>query len=98
MSKSSVVLGANPIGIEQLESVARGGARASLSAEARRAIARSRDRLASVLHDGEPHYGVNTGFGSFSRQRISAGDLADLQRHLVRSHAAGVGHPLPREV
>jgi histidine ammonia-lyase len=98
MSKSSVVLGANPIGIEQLESVARGGARASLSADARRAIARSRDRLASVLHDGEPHYGVNTGFGSFSRQRISAGDLADLQRNLVRSHAAGVGHPLPREV
>lgn len=54
--------------------------------------------LESVLDDGEPHYGINTGFGSFARQRISNADLAALQQNLIRSHAAGVGQPLPREV
>jgi len=62
------------------------------------AMRRSRAALESILGDGEPHYGVNTGFGSFSRQRISNEDLRDLQRNLIRSHAAGVGEALPREV
>jgi len=51
-----------------------------------------------AMSDDQPHYGINTGFGSFSRQRISDTDLRDLQRNLIRSHAAGVGTPLPREV
>lgn len=43
-------------------------------------------------------YGVNTGFGSFSRKRISGADLEAMQRNLIRSHAAGVGPPLPDDV
>ena len=44
-----------------------------------------------------PHYGVNTGFGSLSRTRIPADQLRDLQRNLVRSHAAGIGDALPTD-
>jgi len=42
-------------------------------------------------------YGVNTGFGALAEVRISAAQVKQLQKNLVRSHAAGVGAPLPRE-
>jgi histidine ammonia-lyase len=40
-------------------------------------------------------YGVNTGFGSLAEVRIPSESLARLQLNLLRSHAAGVGEPLP---
>lgn len=42
-----------------------------------------------------PTYGINTGFGYLADVRIPRGDLAQLQVNLLRSHAAGVGSPLP---
>src|SRR5262249_60117237 len=42
-------------------------------------------------------YGVNTGFGALAEVRISPGEIAALQKNLVRSHAAGVGAPLPTD-
>jgi histidine ammonia-lyase len=83
---------------EGVEAVARGGANVRIGPEAQAALRRSRTLLEGVLDDGLAHYGINTGFGSFSRQRISPGDLADLQRNLVRSHAAGGGAPLAEDV
>jgi histidine ammonia-lyase len=50
------------------------------------------------LHDGQPHYGINTGFGSLAKQRINRDDLHTLQRNLIRSHTAGVGDPLREEL
>lgn len=81
-----------------LAQVARGRRAVGLSPHARARLAAGRSALESVLNDGEPHYGINTGFGSFSRERIPARDLRDLQRNLIRSHAAGVGEPLPTDV
>ncbi len=49
------------------------------------------------LRDGNPYYGINTGFGSLANKRIADADLAQLQLNLVRSHSAGVGTPLPVE-
>lgn len=43
-------------------------------------------------------YGITTGFGKLSSVQIPAGKLGELQRNLVRSHAAGVGEPLSEEV
>ena len=53
------------------------------------------DRLAD---SDEPAYGISTGFGSLAQTRIPAERRADLQRALVRSHAAGMGPPVEREV
>ncbi|MBA3479528.1 MAG: histidine ammonia-lyase, partial [Lautropia sp.] len=43
-------------------------------------------------------YGVNTGFGKLATRRIAPAHLAALQLNLLRSHAAGVGTPLPAGV
>ena len=43
----------------------------------------------------QPVYGINTGFGNFAEVRIPSESLAELQVNLLRSHAAGVGDPLP---
>src|SRR5690348_15664929 len=53
------------------------------------------DRLAA---GDDPIYAVNTGVGLLADERVSREDLDQLQRNVVRSHAAGVGDPLPREV
>ncbi len=93
-----VVLDGNAFTFAEVEEVARGGAAVRLGEGGKGGIVASRSLLESVLNDGEAHYGINTGFGSFARQRISSGDLESLQRNLIRSHAAGVGEPLARDI
>jgi len=56
-------------------------------------------KLVAELAAGDvPVYGVNTGFGDLATVRIPIGELRALQRNLIRSHAAGVGDPLPVDV
>ncbi len=43
-------------------------------------------------------YGVNTGFGSLCNTAISPGDLEQLQRNLVVSHACGTGEEVPAKI
>src|SRR5207245_4292217 len=43
----------------------------------------------------EPEYVISTGFGSFADVKIASDALDTLQLNLLRSHAAGVGEPLP---
>ncbi len=59
------------------------------------AAARTIDR---IVADGEPVYGINTGFGKLASVRIDSADLATLQRNIVLSHCAGVGDRLPAAV
>lgn len=58
----------------------------------------SHSALAGRLRAGEVMYGVNTGFGKLAGTRIAPDDLVRLQLNLIRSHASGVGEPLPRPV
>jgi len=51
-----------------------------------------------IAAGSEPAYGINTGFGKLAQTRIAKGELAQLQRNLVLSHAAGVGPSLPNAV
>jgi histidine ammonia-lyase len=51
-----------------------------------------------LLGADQAFYGINTGFGALAKKRISAGELATLQRNLVRSHSAGIGEPLREEL
>ncbi len=70
----------------------------ALSAEARSAVSRSRAVIEEIIRSGKTVYGVNTGFGKFSDIRINDEQIELLQRNIVRSHAAGVGEPLPETV
>lgn len=78
--------------------VARSGRRVTLGADARRRMAESRSVIERLVAEGRTVYGVTTGFGDLAEVRIEPAQTAELQRNLVRSHAAGVGDPLPVEV
>ena len=74
------------------------GARAMLAPGWQAPVAASAAALALRLAEGVPLYGVNTGFGKLASTRIPSEGLAQLQLNLLRSHAAGVGAPLPGNV
>ena len=71
------------------------GAEAALDPACRPAVERSAAVVDAIVAQGEPVYGINTGFGKLASVRIAAEDLERLQRNIVLSHAAGVGEPLP---
>jgi len=83
---------------QEVALVARSAQRVRLSSTAGPAMRASRRVVDACLTDGKPHYGINTGFGSLAKKRINLSDLATLQRNLIRSHAAGIGEPLPTDV
>jgi histidine ammonia-lyase len=78
--------------------VAREGARVTLAAEARLAMEDSAAVVSRLGARSEPAYGVSTGFGSLANITIPVERRDELQRALVRSHAAGMGPPLEAEV
>jgi len=74
------------------------GADAAIDPGCRDAVERAQAVIAAIIAEGAPVYGVNTGFGKLASVRIDTDDLAQLQRNIVLSHAAGVGAPLPGAV
>ncbi|MEU6340386.1 histidine ammonia-lyase [Streptomyces sp. NPDC046977] len=94
----NVVIGAHGATVEDVLAVARGGAHVELSAEALAGIAAARDVVDALAAKPEPVYGVSTGFGALAVRHISPELRAQLQRSLVRSHAAGMGPRVEREV
>ncbi len=93
-----VVLDGNSLSIEQICSVARRGAKVSVSPEARAKAQRSRDLIERCVAEGKAIYGVTTGIGEFARIRISTEQSAELQRRIIYSHSAGTGNPQPVDV
>ena len=93
-----MVLDGQSLTLADLVRVARGGAPAALGPRARRAIARSRALVERALRSDTPTYGINTGFGAMARVAIPPAERRALQLNLLRSHAAGVGEPLPADV
>lgn len=86
-----------PLSVVDLVGVSRSALSVRVHAIARQRVVAARAVVARATTDGLPHYGVNTGFGSLARKRIDANDLRELQRNLIRSHAAGIGTPLPND-
>jgi histidine ammonia-lyase len=93
-----VVLTGADLTIADVEAVARHGARAALDVHARERMQEARDVIDTLVARGEVVYGVTTGFGDLATTSIPPEDAAVLQANLIASHAAGVGHPFPREV
>jgi histidine ammonia-lyase len=78
--------------------VARHNAPVELSPRALAAMAESRAHIDALVASSEPVYGVSTGFGALANRYVSVEQRAQLQRSLIRSHAAGMGAPVEREV
>jgi histidine ammonia-lyase len=95
---SPLELTGRDLSVAQVVAVARHGARVALADDARRRMEASRAVIETVVAAGRTVYGVTTGFGDLADVRIDPAQTADLQRNLVRSHAAGVGSELPRDV
>lgn len=94
----TVVLGDAPLTRAQVVAVARENAQVTISAAALERVARSRDIIASLADDTVPHYGVSTGFGALAKVQIPVEKRQQLQRSLIRSHAAGSGAEVDCEI
>lgn len=92
-----IVLRPGDVSLDAWRAIYRGAA-LRLDAGARDMIAEGAAAVERILAKGKPVYGVNTGFGKLVSVRIAAEDLAQLQRNIVLSHAAGVGGPAPATV
>lgn len=97
MSKR-VILGESPLTIEDVVAVARHGAPVEIAPTALERIAESRRMIEELASDTRPHYGVSTGFGALAKVQIPTEKRQQLQRSLIRSHAAGTGAEVEREV
>ena len=94
----SLVIGDQPLGVIDVVAVARHDAPVTLAAESLERMATTRAVIDGLADDTEPHYGVSTGFGALATRHIPVEMRAQLQRSLVRSHAAGSGPEVEREV
>jgi histidine ammonia-lyase len=89
-----IELAPGEITLDQLRDVYRGaGAKLGAACDAR--IAAGAKAVAQILASGAQVYGVNTGFGKLASVRIADDQIAELQRNLVLSHAAGIGAASP---
>ena len=95
---SQVVVGPGPLSPSDVVAVARDRAGVRLDDAALAEVARGRAVVEALADDPQPHYGVSTGFGALATKHIPVERRAQLQRSLVRSHAAGSGPEVEREV
>ncbi|RDI55362.1 histidine ammonia-lyase [Nocardia mexicana] len=93
-----VLVGSAPLHPPEVLAVARGEARVALAEDAIAHLAVVRRHIDKLAHSPEPAYGVSTGFGALALRHIPPDRRADLQRSLIRSHAAGAGAAVEAEV
>ncbi len=96
--KDAVILDGESLTLEDLVAVARHGARVAVPEHVRERVQKSREVLEDIVRAGSRCYGVTTGFGPLGRVLIRPEEGRELQENLLRSHAVGVGPPLPTEV
>ncbi|MGH3321394.1 MAG: histidine ammonia-lyase [Streptosporangiaceae bacterium] len=94
----TIMVTGDPLTVAEVVAVARGSARATLEPAAAARMEASHRLIADAVTRGEVVYGVNTGFGALADTSVGPDDLTRMQLALLRSHAAGVGDPLPDEV
>ncbi|HET7303193.1 MAG TPA: histidine ammonia-lyase [Segeticoccus sp.] len=96
--RRTVSVGTGPLSFADVVAVARHDARVELAEDAVTEIRRSRRIVEDLADDTVPHYGISTGFGALATRHIPPEMRDQLQRSLVRSHAAGSGPEVEREV
>jgi histidine ammonia-lyase len=93
-----VVVGPAPLTLSNVVAVARDDVAVELSLDAVDSMRRSSDHVRQLAHSDRPAYGISTGFGALATTHIPVDRRADLQRSLIRSHAASSGDVVEREV
>ena len=94
----TVTVGIGPVSFGDVVAVAREDAQVVLSEESAAAIDASRETIEALANDPTPVYGVSTGFGALATRHIPKESRTQLQRSLIRSHAAGSGPEVEVEV
>ena len=90
-----ILLDGGSLTIDELVAIADAGATVGLTPAAARRVDASRAVVDRHASGDAPVYGINTGFGALAETAIPRDALGRLQLNLLRSHAAGVGDPLP---
>lgn len=98
MGAMTVTVGTGALTIDEVVRVARHDEGVDIAPDARTAIEAARRLIDDLAADPQPHYGVSTGFGALATTHIPRERRQQLQRSLVRSHAAGSGPVVEREV
>jgi histidine ammonia-lyase len=94
----TITLNSSGLTMEQVVEVARNGAKIEISKEALEKMAATRAHIETLAKAESPVYGISTGFGALANQHIAPEDRVQLQKSLIRSHAAGMGDPVEKEV
>lgn len=94
----NVILNSDGVTFADVIAVARHNAKVEISDQALEKMSQSRAHIELMAQADVPVYGVSTGFGALANRHISPTDRKQLQRSLIRSHAAGTGNPVEREV
>jgi histidine ammonia-lyase len=93
-----VVLDGNQLTIDQMKEICFQQEPVEIARESLEKVRASRRSVEEIVLNGDTVYGINTGFGKLSDVRIPDQEVDSLQLHLIRSHACGVGDPLPERV
>jgi len=93
IGNSRIVIDGKDLFLEDLAAIG-AGSKIVLVRPARKRVERSRAIVEGALTKDRPIYGINTGFGYLAKERISSTETIQLQKNILRSHAAGWGKPL----
>ena len=93
-----VLVGIGPLEADDVVAVARHDAKVEIGADALDAMTRARKHIEQLASSDVPVYGVSTGFGALAQRHIAPELRTQLQKSLIRSHAAGAGPHVEREV
>jgi histidine ammonia-lyase len=94
----TITLNSSGLTMEQVVEVARNGAKIEVSKEALEKMTATRAHIETLAKAETPVYGISTGFGALANRHIAPEDRVQLQKSLIRSHAAGMGDPVEKEV
>ena len=98
MPAAPVTIGSAPLRVEEVVAIARHDAPVVVEPAAMAEVARTRELVAGLAASDQPVYGVSTGFGALATRHIPVDRRTRLQQSLIRSHAAGAGPLVEREV
>jgi histidine ammonia-lyase len=90
-----ILIDGSSLTLDDLTAIAHESVEVTLAPAARARVTAARRVVDEFAHRDTPTYGINTGFGDFAEVKVPADSLRSLQVNLLRSHAAGVGEPLP---